>query len=219
MLRERIDALPDSVEEWIAALAPHPHGRRLVMRLPGMLRALVANLRSGAEGQVAVLNAYLPRHAGHNLALAGELVLAQAPGAGAAVAATAGATPAAAAPQDALAKLKRPMTLVFNRDTLEKSVQMIADEIGVPIEINGGDLQLEGITKNQSFGLSERDSTADAILRVILGKSNAEGKLVYVVRRQDGAEKIEITTRAAVAKRGDTLPPAFEPTKAPEEKR
>ena len=220
VLRERIDALPDSVEEWIAALAPHPHGRRLVMRLPGMLRALVANLRSGAEGQVAVLNAYLPRHAGHNLALAGELVLAQAPGAGAAaVAATSGATPAAAAPQDALAKLKRPMTLVFARDTLEKSVQMIADEIGVPIEINGGDLQLEGITKNQSFGLTERDSTADAILRVILGKSNAEGKLVYVVRRQDGAEKIEITTRAAVAKRGDTLPPGFEPTKAPEEKR
>jgi hypothetical protein len=152
--------------------------------------------------------------------LAGELVLAQAPGAGAAaVAATSGATPAAAAPQDALAKLKRPMTLVFARDTLEKSVQMIADEIGVPIEINGGDLQLEGITKNQSFGLTERDSTADAILRVILGKSNAEGKLVYVVRRQDGAEKIEITTRAAVAKRGDTLPPGFEPTKAPEEKR
>ena len=101
------------------------------------------------------------------------------------------------------------MTLVFARDTLEKSVQMVAEEAGVPIEINGRDLELEGITKNQSFGLAERDTTADAVLRTILAKSNADGKLVYVVRSQDGAETIEITTRAAAAKRGDTLPPGF----------
>lgn len=208
-LRERLDAMPDAVEEYTAALAVHPHGRRLVLRLSPMLRALVANLRSGPEGQVAVLNAYLPRHAGHNLALASELALAQAPGGDpVAVATTATAPPATA--QDAVSKLRKPMTLVFARDTLEKSVQMIADEIGVPIEINGRDLELEGITKNQSFGLSERDSTADAILRVILAKSNPDGKLVYVVRQQGGAETVEITTRAAVAKRGDTLPPGFE---------
>jgi hypothetical protein len=195
------------VEENVAALAPHPHGRRLVLRLPGMLRALVAGLRSGPEGRAAVLNAYLPRHAGHNLALAGELVLAQSPGA--ALLAAAAAAPAPAAPAGALERMRKPMTLVFARDTLEKSVQMVAEEAGVPIEINGRDLELEGITKNQSFGLAERDTTADAVLRAILAKSNADGKLVYVVRSQDGAETIEITTRAAAAKRGDTLPPGF----------
>jgi hypothetical protein len=208
VLRERLDALPDDVEEYIAGLTPHPHGRRLVLRLPGMLRALTDGLRSGPEGRAAVLNAYLPRQAGHNLALAGELVLAQSPGAAAPEIAAAAAAPAAV-PQDALAKLHKPMTLVFARDTLEKSVQMVAEEAGVPIEINGRDLELEGITKNQSFGLAERDTTADAVLRTILAKSNSDGKLVYVVRRQDGAETIEITTRAAVARRGDTLPPGF----------
>ena len=86
---------------------------------------------------------------------------------------------------------------------------MIAEEIGVPIEILGTDLQLDGITKNQSFGLEERDQTADAILRAILAKSNTDGKLVFVVRSKNGVESIEITTRAAVAKRGDTLPPGF----------
>jgi serine/threonine protein kinase len=207
VLRARLDALPDDVEEYVAALAPHPHGRRLVLRLPGMLRALVAGLRSGPEGRAAVLNAYLPRHAGHNLALAGELVLAQSPGA--APLAAAAAAPAPAASAGALERMRKPMTLVFARDTLEKSVQMVAEEAGVPIEINGRDLELEGITKNQSFGLAERDTTADAVLRTILAKSNADGKLVYVVRSQDGAETIEITTRAAAAKRGDTLPPGF----------
>jgi len=209
ILRGRLEAMPDAVEEYTAALAVHPHGRRMVLRLPPMLRALTANLRSGPEGQVAVLNAYLPRRAGHNLALASELVLAQAPGADpVAMAATATAPPATA--QDAVSKLQKPMTLVFARDTLEKSVQMIAEEIGVPIEINGQDLRLEGITKNQSFGLAERDSTADAILRAILAKSDSGGRLVYVVRQQNGAEMIEITTRAAVAERGDTLPSGFE---------
>jgi hypothetical protein len=206
-LSERMHDLPAAVERSVASLAPHPHGRLLVMRLPTMLGALVAHLRAGAEGQGAVLNAYLPRHAGHNLALAAELLLAQGPGTATPLA-QAGAAPAT--PDDVWAKLRRPLTIVFSRDTLEKSVQMVADEIGVPIEIIGPDLQLEGITKNQSFGLAERDQTADAILRVILAKSNPDGKLVYVVRQQGGVEKIEITTRAAAAKRGDTLPPGFE---------
>jgi hypothetical protein len=88
---------------------------------------------------------------------------------------------------------------------------MVAEETGVPMEILGGDLQLEGITKNQSFGLDERAKTAAEILRVILAKSNPDGKLVYVVQEKDGEEWVLITTRAAAAKRGDPLPPAFAP--------
>jgi hypothetical protein len=86
---------------------------------------------------------------------------------------------------------------------------MISDEIGIPMEILGGDLQLEGITKNQSFGLDERDKSADAVLRTILAKSDSAGRLVYVIRKRDGVESIEITTKAAAAKRGDTLPAGF----------
>jgi hypothetical protein len=179
----------------------------LVLRLPGMLRVLASQLRSGAEGKGVVLNAYLPRHAPHNIALAAELALAQTPGAP--VAASAG--PAAAEPQSALEKLNRKMTLTFAKDNLERSIQMLSDETGVPMEILGGDLQLEGITKNQSFGLDETDKTADEILRVILAKSNPEGKLVYIVKERDGEEWVLITTRAAVEKRGDPLPPAYSP--------
>lgn len=202
----RVEGLPDAVEAYCTSLSPDPYGRALVMRLPSMLRVLGSQVRSGAEGKGVVLNAYLPRHAAHNIALAAELVLAQTPAA--AVASAPAAVPTAT-PKDALGKLAKKMTLTFGKDNLERSIQMVSDETGVPMEILGGDLQLEGITKNQSFGLDEKDKTADEILRVILAKSNPDGKLVYIVKEKDGEEWVYITTRAAVEKRGDTLPPAF----------
>jgi len=201
----RVEGLADSVEAYCAALNPDPYGRMLVLRLPGMLRVLAAQVRSGAEGKGVVLNAYLPQHAAHNIALAAELALAQTPGATIA----ASGAPSAAEPQGALGKLGKTMTLTFAKDNLERSIQMVSDETGVPMEILGGDLQFEGITKNQSFALDEKDKTADEILRVILAKSNPEGKLVYIVKEKDGEECVFITTRAAVAKRGDPLPPAY----------
>ena len=54
-------------------------------------------------------------------------------------------------------KLKQVTSLGFARDTLEKAIQMLADDIGVKYEILGSDLQVEGITKNQSFGLDEKN--------------------------------------------------------------
>jgi eukaryotic-like serine/threonine-protein kinase len=206
-IASRVDELPTQVETYCTALNPDPYGRLLVLRLPSMIRAVAAQMRSGAEDKGVVLNAYLPRHAAHNLALAAELALAQTPGA--AVATAGPSQPAAATPKGALGKLQKKMTLTFAKDNLERSIQMVSDEAGVPMEILGGDLQLEGITKNQSFGLEERDKTADEVLRVILAKSNPDGKLVYIVKEKDGEEWVYITTRASVEKRGDKLPPAF----------
>ncbi|MFM8493989.1 MAG: hypothetical protein ACKOEM_00485, partial [Planctomycetia bacterium] len=64
-------------------------------------------------------------------------------------------------------------------------------------------------TKNQSFGLDESDQPAEAILRTILARSNPDGKLIYVFRKKDGVESIDVTTRAAAAKRGDDVPAVF----------
>jgi hypothetical protein len=215
-LASHVEGLGDSVERSCSELAASPAGRVLVLRLPQMLRLLVATMRSGAEGRGAILNAYLPRHAGHNLALATEFALARQPAAPMAAAAV---TPSSAAASDALAKLERKITLEFAKDTLERSIQMIAEEIDVPMEIAGPDLQLEGITRNQSFGLEARDMPAREVLLEIMAKASSEGKLVYVVTRTDGVEAILITTRAAAARRGDTLPPGLEPAPAAFERR
>jgi len=205
-LTDRVDGLADAVEEFCTAIDLHPYGKKLVMRLPAMMRVVAAQARAGAEGKGVVLNAYLPRHAGHNIVLASELALEQAAsGGGGRVAAA--PTTAAAAPAD---PLQKKISLVFAKDTLEKSIQMLSDEIGVPMEILGSDLQLEGITKNQSFGLDERERPAAAILKTILAKADPAGRLVYVIRSRDGGMAIEVTTRAAAEKRGDKLPPGFD---------
>ncbi len=215
-LAGRVDELAAAVEEYCALLNPSPYGRVLVMRLPGMLRTLTANMRVGTEGNGVVVNAYLPRHAGHNLALATELAVAQTPGAAVAAAPV---QPAAASASDALGKLQKKITLVFARDTLEKAIEMLAEETGLPMEILGTDLQLDGITQNQSFGLDQRDQAAADVLRLILAQANPDGKLVYIVRTEAAGEKIFITTRGQAEKRGDPLPPAFQPDPGSEKKK
>jgi formylglycine-generating enzyme required for sulfatase activity len=107
-------------------------------------------------------------------------------------------------------KLEQKLTLVFAKDTLERSIHALSKEIGVPMDILVADLQFEGITKNQSFGLAARDKTAREILLDILAKADPNGRLVYTVRNEAGTESIAITTRAAAAKRKEKLPPELE---------
>jgi serine/threonine protein kinase len=206
-LAGQIEKVADAVEDFCAAINPHPYGKKLVMRLPAMIRVVAANARCGPEGHGVVLNAYLPRHAGHNLVLASELALEQTPGSESV--ASVSRKPEAAASASPAGGLQKKISLVFTKDTLEKSIQMLSDEIGVPMEILGGDLQLDGITKNQSFGLDERDKPAESVLRTILAKSDSGGRLVYIIRDRDGVQTIEISTKAAAAKRGDKLPPGY----------
>ena len=118
-------------------------------------------------------------------------------------------------------KLARPVSLVFERDTLEASLKLLSDEMGIPVVILGNDLKLDGITKNQSFGIDLKEKPAAEILQRILFLANPDKtakklsdpqqKLIYVLKPkyQDGEDTILITTRAQAAARGDTLPAVF----------
>ena len=88
---------------------------------------------------------------------------------------------------------------------------MVGEDLGIPVVILGSDLQAEGITKNQSFGLEERDQPAREILRKIMIRANPDGKLIYVARAPagGGAETLYITTRAGARQRGEDLPAEF----------
>ncbi|MFM7035192.1 MAG: serine/threonine protein kinase [Planctomycetia bacterium] len=209
-LRKKIDSMAVAVEDWITGLVGARYGRKLINRLPVMVKFLAAQARVGAEGKGVVMNAYLPRHAGHNLALAAELALAQAGAPGATAAAA--PPPAAGGGEGARQKLQKKTSLSFKSDTLEQSIKLLEEDIGLRIEILGGDLKLDGITKNNSFALDENDKPAEEILRVILLKANPDGKLVYVIRGAGEGDSVVVTTRAQAAERGDTLPPVFEST-------
>ena len=117
-------------------------------------------------------------------------------------------------------RLQRNTSLSFPRDTLEAALEQLSRDIGVDIVIAGADLQAEGITKNQSFGIDLSNRPAEEILVEILrlanpdksatGPADTRQKLVYVVAVEPGkAEHIVITTRAQAVSRGDELPAIF----------
>ncbi len=211
LLRSRWEKVPERVENYVASLQPAPYGRLIVNRFPRMVQVLADYTRGGVDDQQAVLRAYLPAIAAHNLLLGAELTLLEEPQIGAVAASP--ATPKDSA--SAAAALAKPITLSFPRDTLERCLELLAKEIDVEIIIQGADLQAEGITRNQSFGLDERQQPAGEILNRVLQLANPAGKLVYVIRPQaDGREAIVITTRNVATQRGDHLPAEFAPKNA-----
>jgi hypothetical protein len=214
-LRAKVATWPALAEEKVTSLVPQPYGRKVVARLPAMLREVGRYVRAGRDQRFALLRCYLPRAAGHNLIMAGELVLAESFAGPPAIAAGSRPEPATLAE-----RLQAHTSLSFARDTLETALQLLAEDAGISIELEGGDLQLDGITKNQSFGLDLHDRPVGEILVSILQQANpdktASGpadpkqKLVYVVVNEvDGAQTIKVTTRSQAEKRGETLPRVF----------
>ncbi len=217
-MQERLSGLPRQVRALIFGMQSYPYSQAILAEFPEWIRLFAEYTRSDVEHEQAVLRSYLPAVAAHNLLMGVELALAQRGGGSGG----GGAVVAATSKQDASIEqiLQRPMSLSFPRDTLEQSIRMVSEEIGVEIVILGSDLQLDGITKNQSFGIDLRDQPAKKILQQILllanpdktasGPDDPKQKLVYVIKPDEsGKEAIFVTTRAQAAKRGDTLPAEF----------
>lgn len=192
-----------------------PYSRAVVERSPSMMRVVGKYARRGVEGRQAVVNGYAPPGAAHQLALAAERIVAEL------AAPIAPAGPYASDPEleseTTAQRLRRPVTISFRRESLETAVAILSDTLHTPIAIEGRDLQLEGITRNQMLALDVSDKPAGDVLLDMLRQANpdplAEGpadprqKLVYVVSDQG----VMVTTRAAAARRGDPLPAAFHP--------
>ena len=198
------------------SLTVSPYSQPVLASVPGMLHAIhkyTRHDRDQPKGQQAVLRSYLPPGAALHLVAATDLALLETAG-------TIGGDTTTPFPEPAEDPLKKLTSLVFDRNNLESALQILSDDIGLKIEILGSDLQLEGITKNQSFGIELRDVSAEKILTEIMlranptkvaGPSDPELKILYVVKEKhvNGKDVIWVTTRAAAAKRGDELPPQF----------
>lgn len=223
LLQQRIAASAERLATHANSLAPSEHARQVVARFPAMIARLAEYSRRGGNRDVALLRCYLPPIAGHNLLMGAELTLAESWGgarspATPALAAEGGAGDSAASVDE---KLRKTTSLRFARDTLETALQQLANDLEIEIAILGGDLQLEGITKNQSFAIDISDRPGEEILVEILrlanpdktatGAADPRQKLVYVVRSGSsaGPPSIVVTTRARAAERGETLPPVF----------
>ena len=217
-IQQWIPGAVDALQRELHAKPNPPYGKQIVARLPAMLRFLAEHTRGEEVDGVSVLRCYLPVVAGHNLLTAAELVINR-PG-------STGSTDVVKASQNKTLdeKLQRVTSLSFSKETLERALELLADDLEVEIKITGRDLQLEGITKNQSFGIELREKPAAEILLAIVqlanpdrtatGPADDNQKLVYVVDRASGA--IVVTTRAAATRRGDQLPEVFLTERAPD---
>jgi hypothetical protein len=218
----RVSEIPSRVDAYLATLNPQPYGKAMIARFPMMLRKFAKYTRAGLEDDRVMLRCYLPAAAGQNLLLAAELTLAEPPGDAASPVATSLAeNNATTSIKDRLAKVT---SLKFAKDTLESALDQLAQDIGAPIVIRGPDLQADGITKNQSFGIDLSNKPAEEILVEILhlanpdktspGTHDARQKLVYIAEQKpDKTEQIVVTTRAKAKERHNELPEAFRPTK------
>jgi len=200
-LRARWEALPEHLESSFAALQPRPHAAEILQRFPAMLREARNYTRSGVDSRQLVMSAYLPGVAAHNLLLGAELALSEHVPQAASLASTA----APAKVVSAAEALARKVTLSFPRDTLEGALHILAREIELPIVIQGNDLQLDGITRNQSLNnFDARQQPAAQVLQRLLALANPDGKLVYQVKADAaGRSTIFVTTRSAVNRRGE----------------
>jgi hypothetical protein len=227
-MRDRLEKLPDQIEDYVARLAPDPYWRKLALRFPPMIRFLHQQTRVGAEEDHAVINAALPGVAAPNLLAASELTLVSQPGA--AYAAEAG--PAKPVIKDIHDLLSQRYSISFPQEALDAAMRQVATEVRdsaselpfpFDIKILGTDLQLNGITQNQSIRDFEgRDKSLAEILTAMVMKANpittvkapneADQKLIWVVG-PDPADPskniILITTRDAAAQKNYTLPEVF----------
>lgn len=204
--RERVHEIPSRVSSHVWSLNPSPYSQKVLAQLPRMTEMFEKYTRAAVEGRETILRCYLPAEGAHNLALATRLALMETSGAPVVVQST--STEPAMSIQE---KLAQPYALTIPRGPLDQAVAQVSRDLGVEIVILGSDLQLEGITKNQSFAIGVEDSTFGEVLREILKLANPDGKLVYVIQpnAEGGPEVLQITTRASATARGDELPPEF----------
>lgn len=204
--RERVHEIPARVSSHVWSLNPSPYSQKMLAQLPRMIEAFEKYTRAAVEGRETILRCYLPVAAAHNLVLGTQLALLETNGSTQLV-----LQPSNEPTMEVAERLKQPYALSVPRGPLDQVIAQVSLDLGVEITILGSDLQLEGITKNQSFGLDIEDSTYAGVLQEILKLANPDGKLVYVIQStgEGGEEMINITTRAAAAARGDTLPPEF----------
>jgi hypothetical protein len=202
---EQLKAAEMQIASLLAANPPHPYGAAVEQRFPAMVRMLSDYTRVSHDGGIALARCYLPVQAGHNLLFASRLRLSE-------------ASRTTELPEPTLSiveRLQQATTLVFPKETLENALEVLSADVGVPIQIAGRDLQLEGITKNQTFALDLRNRPAEGILVEILRRANPDReatgpadprqKLVYVLRD----DAVIVTTRSAATQRGEELPEVF----------
>ncbi len=217
----------DGLMSFVAKIPASEYWDNVRIRYGGMLADFYRNIRWDVEHGEVIANCWLPPMAAHNLIAASEHVISFSSGT------SSSTTPVATGPQslEELLAAKRDLNIA-NPPDLNVLLADIQSEISddypkLPFAFNirliGGDLEKEGITKNQrpSELVINQKSLAEILTSImtsanpskdITGPSDLNCKLIWVVADDPeipGEQAILVTTRAAAAEKSYKIPPAF----------
>ena len=217
----------DMLMSFVAKIPASEYWDNVRIRYGGMLADFYRNIRWDVEHGEVVANCWLPPMAAHNLIAASEHVISYSSGTSSSTATV------ATGPQtlEELLAAKRDLNIA-NPPDLNVLLANIQSEISddypkLPFAFNirliGGDLEKEGITKNQrpSELVMNQKSLAEILTSImtsanpskdISGPSDPNCKLIWVVADDPqipGEKAILVTTRVAAAEKSYKIPPAF----------
>ena len=219
--RHQLERLPERLNTYLGSMRIEPYWQPLAIRFPLMMNFLAQQVRGGVDGRMAILNATLPPGAAHNLILASELAMSST------LLPTVSTGSAETSPVERSIEqvLQLPANLIVDQQSLEAVLEEFAEsvrqEAGIRdffIRIEGQDLQLDGITRNQQIrDLRLEGQTVQQVLTQLVIRANpahasdprqAAQKLVWVVSPHE-TPGVLITTRTAAGQKGYSLPPEF----------
>ena len=218
----------DMLMRFVSKIPANPYWDQVRFRYASMLTDFSRNLRWNVENGEVVANCWLSPMAAHNLLAASELVISFASGGNA----SAPAENTGPKTLEELMAMKRDLNIANPPDLnvlmadLQSEVQ---DDFGkLPFDFNirliGGDLEADGITKNQRPGelVIEQKSLGEILTTIMVGANpdkdisgpqDPNCKLIWVVAddpENPGQKAILITTRKAAAQKSYSLPAAFQ---------
>ena len=226
-LRNRMNEIPEKIEEYFVILNPPPYWRLIANRYPSMIRRLYKQTRIGVDQGHAMVNIAMQPEAAHNLLLGGELCLSSTPGA------TAVTTTKKTGPKSIDELLKHKFSVEILQQDLEFAIKDIVTDVreSIPmlpfefdIKIIGPELKLEGITRNQAVrNFAAKEKSLSEILTGIVSKANPDPsvkdpsepaqKLIWVVAddpEKAGRQIILITTRKDAEEEKYSVPKLFQ---------
>lgn len=228
--KKRLEGLPDEMEARFTAKPADPYWRALANRYPQMLRKLVGYTRAASEDGQVVLNAYLPSEAVLNMTISSWMALQADTGATTSKVAVAKPTPTASKTPEELLEAK--ISIKLEQESLEAVLQAISNEVrdshtggmeALPMAINGGAFQKEGITRNQQIrGFDFKDTPLRQVLTALARRANPvttvkapnekDQKVVWVLLDDPATpskKKLEMTTRVWADSNQSNLPTEF----------
>lgn len=209
---DRIAGLPRQIKLYVNGLFKTPYSNNVLIDFDEMMKAVPTYTRAGADDEQIVLRTYLPPAAAQHLALCTYTSLQENYGGGVATTTVANTGSKAKTFDE---RLNTKIDMEFNRNPLEVTMQLLSEALGIDIQILGSDLELDGITKNQSSGMNEKNKPGREILLGFLGR--AHPKLVYFTKPKEGVpgeEVLFISSVSGIAKRLEAkeqfkLPPEY----------